>query len=48
MRALMKQQMDAMSKMSDEDRDKLDEIFKKQENEHNHDHDHGPDHNHEH
>ncbi|MHA1915976.1 MAG: YkgJ family cysteine cluster protein [Promethearchaeota archaeon] len=48
MKMLMKQQMEAMSKMTDEDRDKLDEIFKKQEDEHDHDHDHGPDHNHEH
>ena len=38
---LMKQQMDAMSKMTDEDKAKLDEIFQKQapEDEHNHDHD---------
>ena len=56
MKMLMKQQMDAMSKMSDGDKSKLDEIFKKQEQEpghdHNHDHDHDPDHdpdhNHEH
>ena len=39
MKMLLKQQMEAMSKMSDEDRDKLDEIFKKQEQEHDHDHD---------
>jgi Fe-S-cluster containining protein len=44
MQMLMKQQMEAMSKMSDEDKDKLDEIFKKQEEPHDHD----PNHNHEH
>ncbi|MFX1326092.1 MAG: YkgJ family cysteine cluster protein [Promethearchaeota archaeon] len=42
MRMLMKQQMEAMSKMSDEDKEKLDEIFKKQEQEHDHEHDHEP------
>jgi len=31
MKSLMKQQMEAMNKMSDEDKQKLDEIFKKQE-----------------
>ena len=36
---LMKQQMEAMSKMSDEDKAKLDEIFKK-DSEDGHDHDH--------
>ena len=37
---LMKQQMEAMSKMSDEDKAKLDEIFKKSgEESHDHDHD---------
>jgi Fe-S-cluster containining protein len=36
---LMKQQMEAMSKMSDEDKAKLDEIFKKS-GEENHDHAH--------
>ena len=36
---LMKQQMDAMSKMSVDDKAKLDEIFKKQEPEHDHNHD---------
>lgn len=41
MQMLMRQQMEAMSKMSDEDKSKLDEIFKKQEqgNEHEHEHD---------
>ncbi|MHA2281485.1 MAG: YkgJ family cysteine cluster protein [Promethearchaeota archaeon] len=42
MRMLMKQQMDAMSKMSDEDRGKIDEILKKQEPEHDHDHEQKP------
>jgi hypothetical protein len=36
---LMKQQMEAMSKMSDEDKTKLDEIFKK-DSEEDHDHEH--------
>jgi Fe-S-cluster containining protein len=40
MKMLMKQQMEAMSKMSDEDKEKLDDIFKKQETEHDHDHEH--------
>ncbi len=44
MRMLMKQQMEAMSKMSDDDRGKLDDILKKQEPEHDpdsgHDHEH--------
>ncbi|MFW9824673.1 MAG: YkgJ family cysteine cluster protein [Candidatus Thorarchaeota archaeon] len=40
MRMLMKQQMEAMSKMSDEDKDKLDEILRKQQSEHDHEHDH--------
>jgi Fe-S-cluster containining protein len=40
MKMLMKQQMEAMSKMSDDDKEKLDEIFKKQEAEHDHEHDH--------
>ena len=46
MKMLMKQQMEAVSKMSDEDRSKLDDIFKKQENghDHNHDHDHESEH----
>ncbi|MFX0082779.1 MAG: YkgJ family cysteine cluster protein [Candidatus Hodarchaeota archaeon] len=38
MKMLMKQQMEAMSKMSDDDKAKLDEIFKKQEQSHDHDH----------
>lgn len=42
MRMLMKQQMEAMSKMSEEDKEKLDEIFKKQEQEHDHEHNHEP------
>lgn len=42
MKMLMKQQMEAMSKMSEEDKEKLDEIFKKQEQEHDHEHDHEP------
>jgi Fe-S-cluster containining protein len=42
MKMLMKQQMEAMSKMTDEDKEKLDEIFKKQEQEHNHEHNHDP------
>lgn len=33
MKMLMKQQMDAMSKMTDEDKEKLDEIFKKEQEE---------------
>ena len=37
---LMKQQMEAMSKMTDEDKAKLDEIFARQAPEHDHDHDH--------
>ncbi|MFW9874366.1 MAG: YkgJ family cysteine cluster protein [Candidatus Thorarchaeota archaeon] len=40
MKMLMKQQMEAMSKMSDDDKAKLDEIFKKQEQTHDHNHDH--------
>ncbi|MFX1456442.1 MAG: YkgJ family cysteine cluster protein [Promethearchaeota archaeon] len=40
MRILMKQQMEAMSKMSDEDKDKLDEILRKQQSENDHEHDH--------
>jgi Fe-S-cluster containining protein len=42
MKMLMKQQMEAMSKMSDDDKEKLDEIFKKQAqaNEHDHEHEH--------
>lgn len=40
MKMLMKQQMEAMSKMTDDDKTKLDEIFKKQEPNHDHDHDH--------
>jgi Fe-S-cluster containining protein len=44
MRMLMKQQMEAMSKMSDEDRSKIDEILQKQEPEAEHDHDHEHDH----
>ncbi|MFX0028746.1 MAG: YkgJ family cysteine cluster protein [Candidatus Hermodarchaeota archaeon] len=40
MKMLMKQQMEAMSKMSDEDKEKLDEIFKKQEQDLDHDHNH--------
>ena len=58
MKMLMKQQMDAMGKMSDEDRSKIDDILKKQEPEpesgpepgmeHDHDHDHNSDPNHEH
>lgn len=58
MKMLMKQQMEAMSKMSDEDRSKIDDILKKQEPEpepeaepgpeHEHDHDHNSDPNHEH
>ncbi|MBY8992038.1 MAG: YkgJ family cysteine cluster protein [Candidatus Lokiarchaeota archaeon] len=40
MQMLMRQQMEAMSKMSDDDKSKLDEIFKKQEPEHDHEHDH--------
>ncbi len=40
MKALMKQQIETMSKMSEEDKAKLDEIFKKQEEEHDHNHDH--------
>ena len=40
MQMLMRQQMEAMSKMSDDDKSKLDEIFKKQESEHDHEHDH--------
>ncbi|MFX1374619.1 MAG: YkgJ family cysteine cluster protein [Promethearchaeota archaeon] len=40
MKMLMKQQMEAMSKMSDEDKSKLDEIFKKQEQNHDHTHNH--------
>jgi len=60
MKMLMKQQMDAMSKMSDDDRSKIDDILKKQEpepeHEHNHDdtpapepeHDHDSDPDHEH
>ena len=43
MKMLMKQQMDAMSKMSDDDKSKLDEIFKKQETEHDQEHDQEPD-----
>lgn len=39
MQMLMRQQMEAMSKMSDEDKSKLDDIFKKQEENHEHDHD---------
>ena len=46
MQMLMRQQMEAMSKMSDDDKSKLDEIFKKQEPEPEHDNDHV--HNHEH
>ena len=42
MKMLVKQQMEAMSKMSDEDKEKLDEIFKKQEQ----DLDHDPNHDH--
>jgi len=37
---LMRQNMEAMSKMSDEDRSKLDKIFGKQDKEHDHDHEH--------
>ena len=52
MQMLMKQQMEAMSKMSDGDKEKLDEIFKKQEephdHEHEHDHEHDQDHDHNH
>jgi Fe-S-cluster containining protein len=44
MRMLMKQQMEAMSKMSDDDRSKLDDILKKQEPEHDHDSDHDHEH----
>ena len=44
MQMLMKQQMEAMSKMSDDDKSKLDEIFKKQESEHDHEHEHNHDH----
>jgi Fe-S-cluster containining protein len=40
MKMLMKQQMEAMSKMSDDDKAKLDEIFKKQEQAHDHEHNH--------
>ncbi|MFX1278184.1 MAG: YkgJ family cysteine cluster protein [Promethearchaeota archaeon] len=40
MKMLMKQQMEAMSKMSDEDKEKLDEIFKKQEQDLDHEHNH--------
>jgi len=40
MKMLMKQQMEAMSKMSDDDKAKLDEVFKKQEQNHDPDHDH--------
>jgi len=43
MQMLMRQQMDAMSKMSDDDKSKLDEIFKKQEPDHDHEHDHNHD-----
>lgn len=48
MRMLMKQQMEAMGKMSDEDRGRIDEILKKQEPEPEHDHEHDHDHEHEH
>jgi len=40
MKMLMKQQMEAMSKMSDDDKAKLDEIFKKQAETNEHDHEH--------
>ena len=48
MQMLMKQQMEAMSKMSDGDKEKLDKIFKKQEEpqDHNHDPEHDPNHEH--
>ncbi|MFX1480110.1 MAG: YkgJ family cysteine cluster protein [Promethearchaeota archaeon] len=44
MKMLLKQQIEAMSKMSDEDRSKLDEIFKKQEEAHDHTHDNEQEH----
>ncbi|MFX1382612.1 MAG: YkgJ family cysteine cluster protein, partial [Promethearchaeota archaeon] len=43
MKSLIKQQMEAMSKMSDEDRAKLDEILHKGQP-HDHEHDHEDDH----
>ncbi|MBY8984205.1 MAG: YkgJ family cysteine cluster protein [Candidatus Lokiarchaeota archaeon] len=48
MRMLMKQQMDAMSNMSDEDRGKIDDILKKQEPEPESDHEHEDEDEHEH
>ncbi len=52
MQMLMKQQMESMSKMSNGDKEKLDKIFKKQEetpiHDHEHDHEHDHDHNHNH
>lgn len=48
MQMLMKQQMEAMSKMSSGDKEKLDEIFKKQEEPHDHNHDHDHDHDEDH
>ena len=44
MKMLMKQQMEAMSKMSDDDKAKLDEVFKKQEQNQEQNHDHNHDH----
>ena len=44
MKMLMKQQMEAMSKMTEEDKAKLDEVFKKQEQNHEQNHDHNHDH----
>lgn len=48
MKMLMRQQMEAMNKMSDEGWSKLDEIFKKQEQQHEHNHDHNHDHDYKH